>query len=98
MLVIERIDTRCRMDADCPSKLACFSGECKNPCVEAKPCAANAICTVIDTLPLRTMSCTCEPGYIGDADRECKLGEETSINNKQIFKRKKTNQSFLVFL
>ena len=25
-------------------------------------------------LPLRTMSCSCLPGFVGDADVECKLG------------------------
>jgi hypothetical protein len=30
---------------------------------------------VVDTLPLRTMSCLCLPGYVGDADVECKLGK-----------------------
>lgn len=63
------------MDADCPSKLACFSGECRNPCVETKPCKAHAICSVVDSLPLRTMVCQCEPGYIGDADVSCVLGK-----------------------
>lgn len=62
------------MDVDCASKLACFSGECRNPCIETKPCGANAECMVVDTLPLRTMSCLCLPGYVGDADVECKLG------------------------
>ncbi|GLH00239.1 Neurogenic locus Notch protein, partial [Gryllus bimaculatus] len=63
---------QCTMDADCASKLACFSGKCKNPCVETKPCTANAECIVVDTLPLRTMSCQCLPGFVGDADVECK--------------------------
>ena len=62
------------MDADCASKLACFNGECKNPCIETKPCGTNAECRVVDTLPLRTMSCHCLPGYIGDADVQCTSG------------------------
>ncbi|CAH1404987.1 unnamed protein product [Nezara viridula] len=69
--------TKCQMDADCASKLACFSGECKNPCTETNPCGTNAECRVVDTLPLRTMSCHCLPGYIGDADVQCKLEEST---------------------
>jgi len=71
--VIPLKDDRCRMDADCPSKRACFSGECKNPCHETKPCAANAMCSVVDSLPLRTMVCTCLEGYVGDAEKECVL-------------------------
>jgi hypothetical protein len=66
----------CTMDADCASKLACFSGECKNPCRETKPCGANSECTVVDTLPLRTMVCICLPGFVGDADIECRPGED----------------------
>lgn len=65
---------QCKMDADCPSKLACFSGLCKNPCYEAKPCAQYATCTVQDTLPLRTMFCVCDDGYAGDAERLCSPG------------------------
>ncbi|PNF22176.1 hypothetical protein B7P43_G05064 [Cryptotermes secundus] len=70
------VEPQCVVDADCASKLACFSGTCRNPCVETKPCAANAACTVVDTLPLRTMSCSCLPGFVGDADVECKPAEE----------------------
>jgi hypothetical protein len=65
---------QCTADVDCASKLACFSGTCRNPCIETKPCAVNAACTVVDTLPLRTMSCSCLPGFVGDADVECKPG------------------------
>ncbi|KAJ8890112.1 hypothetical protein PR048_009619 [Dryococelus australis] len=63
---------QCSMDADCASKLACFSGVCRNPCTEINPCGSNAECSVVDTLPLRTMSCLCLPGFVGDADVECK--------------------------
>lgn len=62
----------CKTDVDCPSKYACFSGQCKNPCIEVKPCGKNAECTVVDYLPLRTMLCSCLPGYVGDADVECR--------------------------
>ncbi|KAK9513085.1 hypothetical protein O3M35_001355 [Rhynocoris fuscipes] len=62
---------KCKMDADCPSKMACFSGECRNPCLETNPCGDNAECIVVDTLPLRTMSCQCLPGFAGDADVKC---------------------------
>lgn len=64
----------CTADADCPSKLACFNNVCKNPCIETKPCGPHAICSVVDSLPLRTMVCSCEPGYVGNADIGCKLG------------------------
>lgn len=70
------------MDSDCASKLACFDGNCRNPCYEIKPCGPNAECTVVDTLPHRTMSCQCIPGYVGDADIQCKLGNENIFQNK----------------
>lgn len=69
-----KVAPQCTMDADCTSKLACFNGECKNPCAVTQPCGANAICSVVDTLPLRTMICQCEPGYVGDADVGCRKG------------------------
>lgn len=73
---IERIEQppQCISDADCSSKLACFGGECQNPCDVTKPCGTNALCSVVDTLPLRTMVCECEQGYIGDADIGCRKG------------------------
>lgn len=71
---------QCTMDADCPSKLACFSGNCRNPCIETKPCASHATCMVVDSLPLRTMVCQCDTGYVGDADVACKLGNLFNYN------------------
>lgn len=70
--------TECKQDADCASKLACFSGWCKNPCIETHPCGTNAQCRVVDTLPLRTMSCHCSPGFVGDADVQCVQGRQIS--------------------
>lgn len=84
----------CLMDADCPSKLACFSGDCKNPCIETKPCAVNAKCSVVDTLPLRTMICTCNEGYIGDAEKQCRLGN-LFFQKNSIFSFLKTNIIFI---
>jgi hypothetical protein len=63
----------CRSDVDCPSKQGCFSGTCKLLCETTNPCGKNAFCTVEDTLPVRTMVCECNRGYIGNAEIECKL-------------------------
>jgi len=67
------------MDKDCPSKLACIisggRGECKNPCTTFLPCVLNAECKVYDSLPLRTMTCTCNVGFTGKGDELCqKIG------------------------
>lgn len=83
------------MDSDCPSRLACFNGFCLNPCSEIKPCGINAECSVVDTLPLRTMSCLCLPGYVGDADIECKLGICPWFFILLIFVQKQSN--FFIF-
>ena len=64
-------DPGCKGDVDCSSKLACFNGDCRNPCLEIKPCAPNADCKVYDTLPRRTMTCTCREGFSGKGDVRC---------------------------
>ena len=68
-------DLGCATDGECPSQQACIIkngyGECVNPCLEFRPCARNAICDVKNELPLRVMTCTCEPGYTGKGDEFC---------------------------
>lgn len=78
--IVPQLSSQCNVDADCSSKLACFNGECKNPCIVTKPCGQNAICSVVDTLPLRTMVCQCDPGFVGDADVGCRKGN-CNLNN-----------------
>ena len=80
----------CTTDGECPSKHACFNGECVNPCVVIKPCGLNAQCLVIDSLPLRTMTCQCLPGYFGNPNVECRSGRRFvlyrlfQLNNKTL--------------
>ena len=64
-------DPGCKEDRECSSKLACIDRECQNPCSVIRPCAPNAECEVHSSLPLRTMSCTCIPGYTGKGDVRC---------------------------
>ena len=66
-------EPECRVDADCPSRMACLNEVCRNPCTALTPCGINAECTVQNTLPQRTMMCMCRPGYVGDADVACNL-------------------------
>jgi hypothetical protein len=68
----------------CASKLACFDGVCKDPCVESKPCGRNAICKVENSLPVRTMVCECIPGYVGNAEVECRQ-RKYSMNFTKIY-------------
>ena len=66
-------EPECRVDGDCPSRMACLQEVCRNPCTTLNPCGINADCTVQNTLPQRTMICMCRPGYVGDADVACNL-------------------------
>lgn len=43
------------------------------------PCGQNAECSVQNTLPQRTMICSCLPGYVGDADIACNLRKNDRI-------------------
>ena len=70
-------ESRCYTDGECPSKEACFDGECVNPCLRVRPCATNAQCEVKNELPFRVMVCTCKPGYTGKGDERCDLIRES---------------------
>lgn len=61
----------CELDIDCPSKLACIRNTCVNPCVELSPCHKSAHCSVLDTIPVRTMICTCPEGWVPNEAGEC---------------------------
>lgn len=61
----------CTVDADCPSQLACFDNHCANPCDNPNVCSAQQTCSVLDTLPLRTVICKCPSDMIADNSRNC---------------------------
>nr|CAD7393327.1 unnamed protein product [Timema cristinae] len=67
----QKTDITCSGDFDCPSQTACINGACVNPCTATKPCGVNALCKVLDTVPVRTMICECQPGYQGNAAVQC---------------------------
>ncbi|EAT34892.1 AAEL012905-PA [Aedes aegypti] len=62
----------CTLDVDCPSRLACINNKCVDPCRELLPCAKSAKCTVLDSVPVRTMVCECPELHVPDANGECK--------------------------
>lgn len=62
----------CVLDSDCPSQLACINNICVNPCKELSPCAKSARCSVLDSVPIRTMVCTCPELFVPDNAGECK--------------------------
>lgn len=64
-------EPECRVDADCPSQLACFNQHCENPCAKPNICAAEQTCSVFDSLPLRTVMCKCPIDTITDNTGHC---------------------------
>lgn len=67
-----QISAECYVDADCPSMSACLSSKCVNPCTELRPCSIPARCEVSPSLPVRTMLCTCPPGYVSSGGGVCR--------------------------
>lgn len=65
-------EPECRVDIDCSDKLVCIREKCIDPCPVIKPCLENARCDVLNTVPVRTMICTCPEGWITDVDGVCR--------------------------
>lgn len=64
----------CRVDRDCPSKLACIQASCQNPCVVNSPCTATQQCVVVDSLPSRSVACICPEGSVLNSNGQCSQG------------------------
>lgn len=56
----------CTINSDCPASKACTNMRCKNPCA-GSICGINAECKVYD----HTATCSCVPGFNGDAFIRC---------------------------
>lgn len=65
-------EPECRIDIECADKLVCIKSKCIDPCPVIKPCLQNARCNVLDTVPVRTMTCTCPEGWTTDIDGVCR--------------------------
>lgn len=76
-------EPECRIDSECPSQFACINQLCKNPCATQNICTIDQECRVLDTLPLRTVSCQCPPDTIADSSGRCKpiIQEECHIDS-----------------
>ena len=61
----------CKHDIDCPGKLACIEKKCVDPCLTLSPCHHTAYCSVLHTVPVRTMICTCPEGWVPNDDGIC---------------------------
>ena len=53
-------EEECYTDSECPPGLACLDKKCLNPCYELLPCDSTSICSVVDTVPFRTIVCSCK--------------------------------------
>jgi len=67
-------EPECKIDVDCASRLACIREKCVDPCHEIKPCSNSATCAVLDSVPVRTMTCTCSEGWVLNEGGECRQG------------------------
>ena len=67
-------EPECRVDQDCPSKLACINEQCQNPCRINNPCTGNQECVVKDTLPTRTVACVCPDRMVFTENGNCQAG------------------------
>ncbi len=95
----------CKIDSDCPSRLACINERCQNPCPIIRPCHPSAECRVVDTVPVRTMICMCPDGHVVDRNAQClpsklclpqKLKKRTKIlYNKQFDHSTSLQEMFL---
>lgn len=63
----------CVLNTDCPRNRACVNNKCVDPCPGT--CGLNAECRVVNHSP----TCTCLPGYIGNALSACNLPPPSKI-------------------
>lgn len=72
---VKLFEPECKIDTDCPNRLACINNECVDPCNALKPCSNTAMCSVLNSVPVRTMVCTCAEGWVPNSDGECLPGK-----------------------
>ena len=68
----EAVEAECRVDNDCPPKLACIEAECIDPCTR-RPCHLDQTCSVQNSAPLHTVICACPENTFVGPNGECKL-------------------------
>ena len=70
-VAVKAEEPECRIDSDCPSKLACINSACQNPCIVNNPCSRQQECVVKDTRPSKSVACLCPDGHITDQSGAC---------------------------
>lgn len=61
----------CVLNSECPRNRACINRKCVDPCIGV--CAQNAVCDVINHLPM----CSCPHGMEGNALIQCRPVQRT---------------------
>lgn len=74
----------CVVDHDCGVGLVCVRGECADPCKRERPCATNAMCTVQETRPIKSVTCTCPAGFTGDAEVQCRKSMRNATHSTRM--------------
>jgi len=86
----EAVEAECRLDNDCPPKLACIEAECVDPCLR-RPCHPDQTCSVQNSVPLRTVICSCPENTFVGPNGECKPKGITADLRKRQGSRKDCN-------
>ena len=65
-------EPECRLDHDCPPKMACIQESCQNPCLSANPCQQGKQCDVIPSPSGRPIvACSCPDGQLSNNQGYC---------------------------
>ena len=77
-IAIETDEPECKVDSDCPPKLACIRETCQNPCKVLNPCSGNQECSVSDSyLGHPLVACLCPDGFVSTDKGYCQPGTDT---------------------
>lgn len=61
----------CQLDHDCSALQGCVDGHCVDLCQKLQPCSSGAVCQILNTKPVKALSCVCPAGYSGDPQFAC---------------------------
>ena len=68
-------EPECRLDHDCPPKMACIQERCQNPCQSANPCQQGKLCDVVSSHSGRPIvACSCPEGQLSNNQGYCISG------------------------
>ncbi len=79
-------EPECRIDPDCPPRLACIKEICQDPCRFNNPCTGAQKCVVrSDSFsPSRSVSCVCPEGTLAGYGGSCDKGRQVKFKPNEI--------------